>query len=261
MEKHTSQNKSGQTATIYERSIPFRPRAALLLDILPSERTKAIATKPVTGPDESSQEMLQGLLMRTEASAQRTQSSRMKWQLATLALAMLLASMLIVTAWLHIETSTTGTQKARLEMENQTLKEQMNTAGIQINGFKGELDTLLNRNLELAGEISKLKPQNQPATVIPSAAITRQEQRVSGQNRQTGVSNASVVMGQPLDSGRIEAIRKGTFPNGASRDELKAVLGQPDRIYKSGRYEQWVYFGRKPGRFWFIGQWLVQSAE
>ena len=38
-------------------------------------------------------------------------------------------------------------------------------------------------------------------------------------------------------------------------------LGEPDRVYKSRGYEQLVYFGRKPGRFWFIGGYLVQTTE
>lgn len=259
MEKHTSQNKPGQVATIDERSIPFKPRAALLLDVLPASSPKAAGIKTQPSSDDSPEEMLQELLMRTETSAQRTQVSRIKWQLATLVLAMLLVPAIAVTIWLQIETGSTGSQRASLEMENKSLKEQINTAGLQINGLKSEFDTQLNRNLELAGEIAKLKSLKQPSSLAPVAVPVADTQKNISTPQ---IASAPLASTQPSqDSSRIEAIRNGKYPSGATRDELKAVLGEPDRIYKSARYEQWVYFGRKTARFWFIGNWLVQAEN
>jgi hypothetical protein len=43
-----------------------------------------------------------------------------------------------------------------------------------------------------------------------------------------------------------------------TKTELIAVLGEPDRVYMSKNYEQLVYFGHKPGRFWLIGGHLVE---
>jgi hypothetical protein len=78
---------------------------------------------------------------------------------------------------------------------------------------------------------------------------------------ESSYAKATAVAEQALDAGRIEAIRKGTFPKGAAKGELIAALGEPDRIYKSRGYEQYVYFDKKPGRVWFIGNWLVQTSE
>ena len=258
MEKQISKDKPGRIETLDEKVIPFRPSAALLLDVSPIERTKPAETKALGGPEESPEEMLGGLLMRTEASAQRVQSSKMKWQLATLMLGMLLLPAILVAGWLYVETSITGTKGVRLEMENKSLREQVNTAGAQIEGFKDEVGVLMERNSELANEIAKLRQPVKPAPVSASAVIAKPQQIAPAKQI---VPAVTPVTQQSLDSSRIDAMRKGKFPNGATKDELKAVLGEPDRVYNSRNYEQWVYFGQKSGRFWFIGNWLVQSGQ
>ena len=53
-------------------------------------------------------------------------------------------------------------------------------------------------------------------------------------------------------------MRKGTFSNGATKAELIAAMGEPDRVYNARGYEQLVYFGKKPGRFWLIDGHVVQ---
>jgi hypothetical protein len=262
MEKHTSKTESGHAATIDERSIPFKPRAALLLDVLPAASPKSTQVNPPAKPDESPQEMLQGLLMRTEASANRTKISRMKWQVAALVLVMLFVPAIAVTFWLQIQTASSGSQLASLEMENISLKNQINTAGLQITGLKSELDTQLNRNIELVGEIAKLKSLKHPLSPAPAVAVAAAAPvAVKTQKNPTPLISTKQpeIKSPALDTSRIEAIRNGKYPSGATRDELKTVLGEPDRIYKSARYEQWVYFGKKTARFWFIGNWLVQA--
>jgi hypothetical protein len=228
------------------QSTPFRPKATLLLDVLPAESVKT------DEPSESSEGMLQQLLMNTEASAQRTQSAKRNWQLASLVLVMMLVAAVAVIGLLYVETNATRTPRGQVQTENPAL----NAANVQITGLKGEVDTLLNRNIELVSENSQLKSQS----TAPIAAASLGEVKVV-QRSAEGASNTVAASKQAIDTSRVEAIRKGSYPNGTAKAELIAALGEPDRVYKSRNYEQLVYFNRKPGRFWFIGNWLVQTAQ
>jgi hypothetical protein len=250
-----------------QQSSPFKPKATLLLDILPDDSVERIspekssvsaaqvpyasAGQTAKKPDEP-EEMLKQLLINTEASAHRIRMAKMKWQFATLALGLFLVPATVIVLWSFVEMKTSGTIQDRLEIEKQALKEQLNTAGIQITGLKNELETLLNRNLELVNENALLQPNKQTASAttpikagqgIPEKKVAQSSVRESG-----------------FDAGRMEALRKGTYPRGTSKTELTAALGEPDRIYKSRKYEQFVYFNRNPGRFWFIGEQLVQTG-
>jgi regulator of replication initiation timing len=216
------------------QSQPFNPKATLLLDVLPAESVKPAASKQ----GESPEKLLQGLLLNTEASAERTQFAKRKWQLVSLLTGMLLIAAVAIIGWLYLETSATVTLRGRLEVENQSLRDQLNLAGTQITGFKNEMEALLSRNIELATENAKLKSQNASPVASRPAAVSRQ--------------SASV------DASRIDAIRKGTYSNGTTKAELIAAMGEPDRVYNARGYEQLVYFGKKPGRFWLIGGHVVQ---
>jgi hypothetical protein len=201
---------------------------------------------------ESSEVMLHQLLMTTEASAERTQSSRRKWQLTSLMLAMVLIPAVAVIGWLYVEMNVTGKQRGRLQMENQSLREQLNTAGTQITSFKSEMEAMLSRNIELTNDNTKLKSlSSMPIAIAPAVKI----------ELKPAALNAAAAPAPTPDAGRIEAIKKGKYPSGTTRTELITVLGEPDRVYKARGYEQLVYFGHKPGRFWLIGNWLVETSE
>jgi hypothetical protein len=234
--EHAVDNVKGR---LEYQSGPFRPKATLLLDVLPAETVKT------DKPGESSQELLQELLMNTEASAQRMQSAKRNWQLASLLLGMLLIATIAVIGWLYVETNATGTQRVSQRLENQSIKEQLKLAGAQITALKSDADALSNRNAELVSENVQLKSQS----TAPIASARVEQKPAVAASRQT------------IDTSRIEAIKKGTYPSGTSRAELIAALGEPDRVYKSRNYEQLVYFNRKPGRFWLIGDWMLQTTE
>ena len=245
------------------REEPFRPKATLLLDVLPAEGVKTADRKRAGAAIESPEASLQQLLINTETSAERTQSAKMKWQLASLVLGMLIVGTTVVIGWLYFEMNMTGTQRGRLAMENQSLKEQLNTTGAQIAGFRNEIETLLSRNIELANENSQIKSQSKaPPAASPAAAVKMEQKsaavKMAPAAGQTPALNRS---DSGPDAGRIEAIKKGTYPKGVTKEELAIVLGEPNRVYKSRGYEQYVYFDKKPGRFWFIGNWLVQTSE
>jgi chorismate mutase len=236
------------------REEQFRPKATLLLDVLPAQGAKTVDGKQSGAIAEKPEESLQQLLMNTETSARRTQSAKVKWQLASLVLGMLLAATVVIIGWLYFEMNITRTQRSRLAMENQSLKEQLSTTGAQITGFKGEMEALLSRNLELANENAQNKSQRKALPVTsPAVAVKVMQKSVAAE--------AAPAAGKTPDASRIEAIRKETYPKGATRQELTAVFGEPDRIYKSRGYEQYVYFDKKPARFWFFANCLVQTSE
>ncbi len=146
------------------QSQPFNPKATLLLDVLPAESVKPAASKPGESPEKLSQ----GFLSNTEAPAERTQFAKRKWQLVSLLTGTLLIAAVAIIGWLYLETSATAT---RLEVENQSLREQTNLAGSQITELKSEMEALLNRNTELATENEKMKSQNaSPVASRPASA-------------------------------------------------------------------------------------------
>jgi capsule polysaccharide export protein KpsE/RkpR len=156
-----------------------------------------------------------------------------KWQLISLLTGILLIVAVVIVAWLAVEVSATGTQQGKLEAENQSLKEQVTLAGEQITGLKNDMEALLTRNTELTAENTTLKSQ----AITPAAASSK---------------SASA------DRSRIEATKKGSHLNGATKEELIASMGEPDRVYNARGYEQLVYFGKKPGRFWLTGGHVTQ---
>ena len=97
------------------------------------------------------------------------------------------------------------------------------------------METLLNRNTASANENPNSKLQ-----AVSSAAAVESKRSAS------------------VDVSRINVTSKGTNSSGTTREELIGALGEPDRVYKSRGYEQLVYFGKKPGRFWLIGERVVQ---
>jgi hypothetical protein len=232
----------------------FNPKATLLLNVLPADTGKTTVEpgkkQPANTHEESPEKLLQGLLLNTEASAEKTQFSKRKWQLVSLLTGMFLIAAVVIIGWLYLETSVNGALRGRLEVENQSLREQVNLAGSQTTGLKNEMEALLNRNIELVSENAKLKLQ----TITPVAAASAKGELRTTSSRSSRQS-ASVAKNQ------IDAMKKGIYSNGVTKEELIAAMGEPDRVYNARGYEQLVYFGKKPGRFWLIGGNIIQVGE
>jgi hypothetical protein len=179
---------------------------------------------PSSRPAEPPEKLLHGLLSNTEVTAEKTPFEKKKWQLVSLLMGTLFVIAAAIAVWLAFEMSITATLRNQLEAENQSLREQLTLAGSQIAGLKNELD-VLHRNMESAAENGNLKQQG-AATSSKSASA--------------------------------DTIRKGTYSRGSTKAELIAAMGEPDRIYNSRGYEQLVYFGKKPGRFWLVDGRVVQ---
>jgi hypothetical protein len=252
MDNQTKNSVVGEHIVDKKQYQAFSPKATLQLDVLPADTGKAavepMKKQPAKTHEESPEKLLHGLLMNTEASAERTQVAKRKWQLVSLLTGMFLIAAVAIIGWLYLSTHATVTQQAKLEMENQSLREQVTLAGSQITELKTEMDLLLNRNIELVTENGKLK--SQPITTIASSTA-------KGQTRTAIASNQSTA----VDTSRVEAIKKGTYFIGTTKAELIEAIGEPDRIYNARGYEQLVYFGKKPGRFWLIGGNIIQVGE
>lgn len=238
MENQTKNTSVAEQTVDKNQYQTFNPKATLLLNVLPADAGKTAVEPmkkqtPASKPQESPGKLLQGLLLNTESSAEKTPFVKRKWQLVSLLTGILFVMAAAMVVWLALDASATGTQQSKLETENQSLKEQVNLAGSQITGLKNDMEALLNRNIELVTENTKLKSQD----ITPAAAASSK--------------SASV------DASRVEA-KKGTYLSGATKAELIAAMGEPDRVYNARGYEQLVYFGKKPGRFWLTGGHVTQ---
>jgi len=235
-----------KNTTIVEQTVDknqyqtFNPKATLLLNVLPADAGKT-AVEPIKNQtslsrsEEPSEKLLQGLLSKAETSAEKTPFEKRKWQLVSLLAGTLFIITAAISVWLALEMSITATLRDRLEIENQSLREQLTLAGSQITGLKNDLGALRNRNIEPVTENAKLKPQGITPVIAASSPASE-------------------------DTSRTDAMRKGAYSRGATRAEIIAAMGEPDRIYNSRGYEQLVYFGQKPGRFWLINGRLVQTG-
>lgn len=235
MENQTKNTAIAEQTVDKNQYQTFNPKATLHLDVLPTEAGKTavepMEKTPTSKPEESPKKSLQGLSLNTESSAERPHLAQKKWQLVSLLTGILFVTAAAIVVWLALELSATRTQQGRLEAENQSLREQLNLAGSQITGLKNEAEVLLNRNIELTTGNVKSKPQG----ITPVAAASHK--------------SASV------DTSQGEATKN---LKGATKAELIAAMGEPDRIYNARGYEQLVYFGKKPGRFWLTGGHVVQ---
>ncbi len=257
MSKETGVAKIKTAEVKTHQTTAFRPKPTLLLDVLPEDNmtnwppaaVQKDGTKPADNQEKPDQILAQ-LLENAETFAQRTQSSKMRWQLATLVMGILLVPAILLIGLMSREMTVGGIKKGQMAMEYQMLKSQVNSADIQVGGLKKEIENLKKRNAEAA-----VVPRSFAAAAIP-AASTRKEPKPVENNRHQAAAAEQVI-----DTSRIDAIKKGKYPMGASKTELMAALGHPDRVYSARNYEQLLYFGRKPGRFWFIGGYLVQTSD
>ncbi len=296
MQTYTEKVKSEKAATMEEmpktngstikevkeqvkpRSTAFKPRPTLLIDIAPVDEEKKFTPKETAKPSETPEPMLQQLLINTEASAERTEFSKRKWQLAALVLVMLFIPIGILAGWLYVGMNSASSGRGRMMIENTTLKEEIESAGARITGLRGEIEILMNRNIELVGENAKLKSELQTAgerSIAAAEPVVRKEQARPVEQEAAAkatpmqrprfdtvqITPAFEAKVEKLDTGRIESIRKGTYPKGSSKTELIVALGEPNRIYRARGYEQLLYFNRTPGRFWFMDEHLIQTSN
>lgn len=237
---------------------PFRPRPVLLLDVLPENGSQAAnivkqfpgGQAPSGQAGDDSQEMFETLLRNAETCVLRTQKSKTRWQLAVLMMGILMAPAGLLIGLMAYEMKIGVTQTGQLAMENQTLKSRVNSAGVQIDGLKDEIENLMKHKPVVSGDT-----HNTQAVPAAAALVTEDKKPVNNNHQKAEVKE------QVIDTSRIETIRKGKCLIGVSREEIVTAFGEPDRTYSGRNYEQLVYFGRKPGRFWLVADRLIKITE
>ena len=156
--------------------------------------------------------------------------SRKKWQLLSLVSLMLFAAALYVIFWVYMDTSALATDQIRLRMDNQALTEQLHSANTEVSDLSRQLDLLLNTNSQLVAENANLKVQNsspsirveslnqpnQSADNVELTNITRKSTALE--------SNWPKAKGTPQDQSRLNAIRKGIYPQDMTKAELIVAL-------------------------------------
>jgi len=206
--------------------------------------------------------LLHNLLTNAEGVAHRNDLSRRKWQLLSLLSLMLIFPACAATIWLYSELNAITAKDAKLTIENRTLVEQFNLAGAKTTDSGSQFESLQSENLRLLLENANLKAQND---VLLSRLDSLSKAPRTAQPAQTvsvvqPLSQSRTTPAQ-LNQTRLDAIKRGSFPADMTKGELIAALGQPDRILKSDKYEQLLYFNRSPGRFWFSNGPFLHAAE
>jgi hypothetical protein len=203
-------------------------------------------TREKTG--EQPEVLLHTLLTNAEGAAHRNETSRRKWQLLSLLSLMLIVPACAAIVWLYTELNATTIRDVRMTIENKTLAEQLNTTGAKTTDSGSQLESLQGENIRLMLENANLKAQND---VLAARLDSLSKTPRTAQPARGIVSPQSPTAPAELNQSRLDAIKRGNYPADMTKQELIAAMGQPDRILKSDKYEQLLYFNRSPGRFWF----------
>lgn len=244
------------------RITALRQDGKTVIDVDASEGLKE--TKADEGQLPSREVLLLTLLRKAEASAQKNDISRKRWQLLSLVSLILFIGALYTVIWVNMEVGSLTTEQSRLHTDKYNLAEQLDSANRQVAALSGEAGLLRDQNYQLAIENAKLRaqsssPSNNIATVKQSADSDAPKY---AEDEPRGLEDKShQTQHTPQDQSRLNAIRKGIYPQDMTKAELIASLGQPDRVYKGKIYEQLLYFDRSPGRFWFKNGPFLEAAE
>jgi hypothetical protein len=205
---------------------------------------------------------LHTLLTNAEGAAQRNDVSRRKWQFLSLLSLMLIVPACAAIVWLYTDLNVMTTRDAKLIIENKALVEQANLAGAKTTDPGSQLETLQSENLRLLLENANLKAQND-VLLSRLDSLSKTPQTVQSAQGTAIAQAVAASQSAPLElnQSRLDAIKRGTYPADMTKGELVAVLGQPDRILKSDKYEQLIYFNRSPGRFWFSNGPFLNTTE
>jgi hypothetical protein len=250
------------------RITALRHDGKTVIDVDASEEDKQPKQAQVDEDQVASPEvLLQRLLVQAEASAQKSYIAQKRWQLVSFVSLLLFIGALSIVMWLYMDVRALTWEQDRLRMDKHTLTENLDSAnarlsdlGQKLNQQRNDTDRLTaynaglgNRNKSLSGKVNFLRG------AADGLQLTRvKDEPVKLAKPQT---NNSQTKHAAENQARLNSIRKGIYPGDMTRAELIASLGEPDRIYKGGQYEQLVYFDRSPGRFWFRNGPFVQAAD
>lgn len=244
------------------RITTLRQDGKTVIDVDASERLKE--TKVDENQLPSPEVLLQTLLIKAEASAQKSEISRKRWQLLSFVSLMLFIGTLYTVIWVYMDADSLTMDQSRLRMDKYTLTEQLHSANTKVTELGHQVGLLRNQNDQLAIENVNLRAQNSSLSnnVESLNQSTDNDELKYAEDEPRGFENKSYqTQRTPQDRSRLNAIQKGIYPQDMTKDELIASLGEPDRVYKGKLYEQLVYFDRSPGRFWFKNGPFLEAAE
>ncbi|UCE99247.1 MAG: hypothetical protein JSV82_08785 [Planctomycetota bacterium] len=193
----------------------------------------------------SRQTMIRTFLAKAEASAQKSEISRKRWQLLAFVSLLLLAATLYAAVWAHAQLSA---------LTNYIPASYMGEGRLQAANLKVA---------ELTQQIEQLRITNAHLT-LENAGLEAQYSllAIEGQSIKEPAQAEPAQPEPPAhDEERLTAIRNRMYPEDMTKDELIAALGRPDRLYKTELYEQLVYFERSPSRFWFKNGPFLHAAR
>ncbi|MHC4913085.1 MAG: hypothetical protein ACYTE5_08790 [Planctomycetota bacterium] len=250
------------------RITALRHDGKTVIDVDASERDKQPEEATVEESQLLSPEvLLQRLLVQAEASAQKSYVAQKRWQLVSFVSLLLFIGALSIVMWLYMDVRALTWEQDRLRMDKHTLTENLNLANARLSDLGQKLNQQRSRADQFAVDNISFRNQNKLLSdevqvsglaVAPLHSGIFKDEPVRLAEPQI---NRSQTEAKVQDQSRVNSIRKGIYPDDMTRAELTASLGEPDRIYKDGQYEQLVYFERTPGRFWFRNGPFVQAAN
>jgi len=247
------------------RITTLRQNGKTVIDVDASEKPKETEeTKVDENQLPSPEVLLQTLLIKAEASVHKSDISRKRWQFLSFVSLMLFTGALYTVIWVYMGVDSLTKDQSRLHMDKYTLTEQLHSANTKVTGLSRQVGLLRNQNDQLAIESANLRVQNSSLSnnVKSLNQSTDNDELKYAEDEPRGFENKShQTQRTPQDQSRLNAIRKGIYPQDMTKDELIASLGEPDRVYKGKLYEQLVYFDRSPGRFWFKNGPFLEAAE
>jgi hypothetical protein len=249
------------------RITALRHNGTTVIDVDASEQDERREQAAVDEDQAVSPEfLLQKLLVQTEASAQKNYVAQKRWQLVSFVSLLLFIGALLIIVCLYVDVRALASDQDRLRMDKHTLTEQLQMADVRVSEVGGRLNLLQNRADRLSADNAELKRQNELVSdevKSQGRADSFDARRFVEEPGELANPGANTSRTRPIvhDQNRLNSIRKGVYPEDMTRAEVVASLGEPDRTYKDGQYEQLVYFDRSPGRFWFRNGPFVRAAE
>ena len=249
------------------RITALRHNGTTVIEVDASEKDKQPEETQVDEEQAASPEMLlQKLLMQAETSAKKSYITQKRWQLVSFVSVLLFIGSLLIVVWLYVDVRALAWDQDKLRMDKHTLTEQLQLADVRVSEVGSRLILLQDRAEQLSADNSALRRQNKLlsdklASSRPADGLIVRQTADKPVEPVEARSEVGRTQPKVQDQSRLNSIRRGVYPEDMTRAELVAALGEPDRIYKDGQYEQLLYLNRSPGRFWFRNGPFVRVAE
>lgn len=275
--------KLGQVCTQKIEGKTFVVDSPLIQQVTPSENVQQTQDSPAENvQSKSAPETAQMTRMHWMhlGFMQAQAKSKTRWQNYAFVVTILFAAALMASFWLYLDNHFLNQNQQKLFMDKYASIKQLHLANARADELSLQLEVLRDQYNQLAIENAALKAKSSPSfsnvQVGPSKATKSimtarpSQPKLLNQQQETTTLYAQIANpittkipqdNTPIEKERQNSILNGNYPKDMTRDDLLATLGQPDRIYKSKVYEQWLYFDHSPGRFWFKNAPYAECTE